>query len=272
YVPEPEYPEYLVPSDGEAPREDQPLPDDASPIALSLGYVADSDLEEDSEEDPKEDSTDYLANGGDDDDDESSDDNDDDDDVKEDEEEEEEHLALADSTALPAIDPVPLAENTEAFKTDESAATPPAPPAYHTTSRMSIPPPRTSPTYAQAPQGCRAAMMRAAPSPTPSPPLLLPSTAHKADIPEADIPPRKRLLLTAPTPRFKVGESSVVAAARQSGSTVARRVDCSFVDTVDGSIRASERRNMDAIEVVNLRVSYQADVRKRESKEFYTRH
>ncbi|GKC32763.1 hypothetical protein Tco_1040057, partial [Tanacetum coccineum] len=92
---------------------------------------------------------------------------DDDDDVKEDEEEEEEHLALADSTALPAIDPVPLAENTEAFKTDESAATPPAPPAYHTTSRMSIPspplpvlspplplsPPTTSPTYAEVPLG-----------------------------------------------------------------------------------------------------------------------
>ncbi|GJU63142.1 hypothetical protein Tco_1244977 [Tanacetum coccineum] len=45
YVPEPEYPEYLVPSDDEAPMEDQPLPADASPIALSPGYVADSDSE-----------------------------------------------------------------------------------------------------------------------------------------------------------------------------------------------------------------------------------
>ncbi|GKC90668.1 hypothetical protein Tco_1151317 [Tanacetum coccineum] len=73
---------------------------------------------------------------------------------------------------------------------------------------------------------------------------------HRADILEADIPPRKRLLLTAPTPRFKVGESSVVAAARQSGSTVARRVDCSFVDTADASIQASERRTIDAIKDV----------------------
>ncbi|GJY95881.1 hypothetical protein Tco_0512242 [Tanacetum coccineum] len=32
YVPEPEYPEYLVPSDEEAPMEDQPLPADASPV------------------------------------------------------------------------------------------------------------------------------------------------------------------------------------------------------------------------------------------------
>ncbi|GKB06340.1 hypothetical protein Tco_0834573 [Tanacetum coccineum] len=37
---------------------DQPLPADASPIALSLGYIADSDPEED-EEDPDEDPADY---------------------------------------------------------------------------------------------------------------------------------------------------------------------------------------------------------------------
>ncbi|GJV99877.1 hypothetical protein Tco_1555129 [Tanacetum coccineum] len=48
YVPEPEYPEYLVPSEDEAPMEDQPLPADASTIALSPGYVPDSDPEEDS--------------------------------------------------------------------------------------------------------------------------------------------------------------------------------------------------------------------------------
>ncbi|GJX91237.1 hypothetical protein Tco_0344563 [Tanacetum coccineum] len=52
YVPEHEYLEYLVPSDAEAPIEDQPLPDDASPTALSPGYVADSNPEEDPEEDP----------------------------------------------------------------------------------------------------------------------------------------------------------------------------------------------------------------------------
>nr|GEV30799.1 hypothetical protein [Tanacetum cinerariifolium] len=55
--------------------EDQPLPDDASHAALSPGYIADSNPEEDPEEDPA----------------------DDDDDVEEDEEEEEEHPAPADS-------------------------------------------------------------------------------------------------------------------------------------------------------------------------------
>ncbi|GJY85616.1 hypothetical protein Tco_0499642, partial [Tanacetum coccineum] len=51
YIPEPEYPKYLVPSNDEAPMEDQPLPIDASLVALSPGYVADSDPEEDPEED-----------------------------------------------------------------------------------------------------------------------------------------------------------------------------------------------------------------------------
>ncbi|GKG60794.1 hypothetical protein Tco_0614356, partial [Tanacetum coccineum] len=65
YVPEPEYPEYLVPSDDKAPMEDQPIPADALPIALLPGYVADFDLEEDPEEDPEEDHADYPADGGD---------------------------------------------------------------------------------------------------------------------------------------------------------------------------------------------------------------
>ncbi|GJV69011.1 hypothetical protein Tco_1484520 [Tanacetum coccineum] len=142
YVPEPEYPEYLVPSNVEAPIEDQPLPDDASPIALSLGYVADSDSQEDLEEDPKEDPVDYLADGGDDVDDESSNDDDDEEEeqeASEDDDEEEEHLAPADSFVVPTEDPVPLVEDTKAFETDESAPTPvPAP--RRRTARMSIRP------------------------------------------------------------------------------------------------------------------------------------
>ncbi|GKE43723.1 hypothetical protein Tco_1471007 [Tanacetum coccineum] len=66
-----------------------------------------------------------------------------------------------------------------------------------------------------------------------TPPLLpipLPSTSRRADIPEADTPPRKRLLLTTPRPSYEVGESSVAAAARQPGPTMAHRVDHSLVD------------------------------------------
>ncbi|GKD48542.1 hypothetical protein Tco_1277518 [Tanacetum coccineum] len=126
-----------------------------------------------------------------------------------------------------------------------------------------IRPPRTRAAMAQ--------MRAAAPStyqpllPSGTPPLLpipipIPSTARRADIPEADKPPRKRLLLTAPRPRCEVRESSAVAAAaaaRQPGPTMARRVDCSSVDTVETRVRDTERRMMAALEVVNLRVSYQ---------------
>ncbi|GKA92366.1 hypothetical protein Tco_0814291 [Tanacetum coccineum] len=116
YVPEPEYPEYLVPSDAEAPLEDQLLPADASPTALSPGYVADFDLDEDLEEDPEEDHADYPADGGGGDDEPSDDDNDDDDTDDEDEDpfkdkdddEEEEHLAPADSSDIPIVKPCSL--------------------------------------------------------------------------------------------------------------------------------------------------------------------
>ncbi|GKG15057.1 hypothetical protein Tco_0354657, partial [Tanacetum coccineum] len=85
----------------EAPTKDQPLPADASPIALSSGYIADFDPEED-EEDP----SDHPVDGGDNDDNESSDDDDDDDDVVKDKEEEE-HLAPADLSAVLIYDLVP---------------------------------------------------------------------------------------------------------------------------------------------------------------------
>ncbi|GKF98582.1 hypothetical protein Tco_0297365, partial [Tanacetum coccineum] len=130
YVPEPEYPEYLKPSDAEAALEDQPLPADASPTALPPGYMANSDPEGD----PEEDHADYPTDGGGDGDDEPSDDDDDIDDEDEepfededDDEEEEEHIAPADSSNVPSIDPVPPAGDTKAFKTDESAPTPRSP-------------------------------------------------------------------------------------------------------------------------------------------------
>ncbi|GKF82752.1 hypothetical protein Tco_0244408, partial [Tanacetum coccineum] len=94
--------------------------------------------------------------------------------------------------------------------------------------------------------------------PSGTPPLLpipLPalSTSRRADILEADTPPRKRPLLTSPRLGCEVGESSAAAAARQPGPTMARRVDCSSVDTMETRVRDTERRMMVALEVVNLR-------------------
>nr|GEW64104.1 hypothetical protein [Tanacetum cinerariifolium] len=95
----------LNPVELKEPIEDQSLPADASPTALSSGYVVDSDLEKD-EKDPKEDPAYYPADRGDNDDDESSNDDDDDDDVEKEEEdkEEEEHLAPADPSDVSTDD------------------------------------------------------------------------------------------------------------------------------------------------------------------------
>ncbi|GKF64173.1 hypothetical protein Tco_0187621, partial [Tanacetum coccineum] len=76
-------------------------------------------------------------------------------------------------------------------------------------------------------------------------PLPTPSTSRRADIPEADTPPRKRLLLTTPRPGCEIGESSAAAAARQP------------VPTIETRLRDTERRMMTALELVNKRLTYQ---------------
>ncbi|GJS57655.1 hypothetical protein Tco_0652439 [Tanacetum coccineum] len=90
------------------------------------------------------------------------------------------------------------------------------------------------------------------PSLLPIPPPA-PSASRRAEIPEADTPPRKRLLLTTPRPGCEVGESSAAAAARQPGPTMAHRVDYSLVDTMETRFRDTERRMMTALEMVNMR-------------------
>ncbi|GKG57057.1 hypothetical protein Tco_0582408, partial [Tanacetum coccineum] len=75
---------------------------------------------------PEEDYADYLADGGDGDDepsdnDDDTDNEDEDPSKNEDDDEEEEYLAPADSSVVYVADPVPSAEDTKAFETDESA-------------------------------------------------------------------------------------------------------------------------------------------------------
>ncbi|GKG49412.1 hypothetical protein Tco_0515864, partial [Tanacetum coccineum] len=59
-------------SDEEVPVKDQPYAADDSSIALSPGYIVDSDPEEDPEDESEDGPTNYLADGGDDDDDDDS--------------------------------------------------------------------------------------------------------------------------------------------------------------------------------------------------------
>ncbi|GJZ38491.1 putative reverse transcriptase domain-containing protein [Tanacetum coccineum] len=139
-------------------------------LALSPGYVADLDPEEDFEDGP----VDYAANGGDDDDDDSSDDDEEEEEASkeeeaEEEEEEEEHLAPADSVVAPVVDHVPSSEETEPFETDESAATPPLPPACRTTARISIRPEAPMPFPSEE----EVERLLALPPPPPSPLISL---------------------------------------------------------------------------------------------------
>ncbi|GJT43696.1 hypothetical protein Tco_0952411 [Tanacetum coccineum] len=112
-----------------------------------------------------------------------------------------------------------MSASMEARIAEHAAA--PTPPLPVASSPLPLPSPlTTSPTDAGAPLGYRAAgiRMRAADA---SPPLSLPPTSPRTDIPEAEMPPRKRACLTTPAPGYEIGESSAAGAARQPGPTPA---------------------------------------------------
>ncbi|GKB80782.1 putative reverse transcriptase domain-containing protein, partial [Tanacetum coccineum] len=208
YVPEPEYPEYLVPSEDEAPMEDQPLPVDASPAALSqlMGwsdepYGDDTVMIDryDDEEEPFED--------------------------EEDDEDEEEHLAPADSPVIPVVNPVPSAGDImglEMMRLQRIARDAAAllHQQYLLLSHQYpyIPFILDPLLLPGAPLGYRAAgiRMRVAVA---SPPSLLPPTSPRTDVLEAKMPPWKRACLTTPAPGYEIGESSAAGAARQPRPT-----------------------------------------------------
>ncbi|GKC26275.1 hypothetical protein Tco_1033569 [Tanacetum coccineum] len=218
YVPEPEYPEYLVPSDVEAPLEDQPLPANASPTTLSPGYVVESDPDEDPEEDPKEDHVDYPADGGDGEDEPSDDDDTDDEDGEpfedeDDDKEEEEHLGLANSSVVPVVDPVPSAGDTEAFEMEESAPTPRSPqtkvPFAQTHLRKARKTVRLEPPMSPSMEA-RIAEYAAAPT-APSPPPS-PLSPRSSPLPQIPSPPLHVSSLPLPLPPPTVDSPTYVEA------------------------------------------------------------
>ncbi|GKF88859.1 hypothetical protein Tco_0262822, partial [Tanacetum coccineum] len=193
------------------------------------------------EEDTDADSIDYPdepEDGEEDDDDEdpSEEHEPEDDDDDDDTDDEEEHLAPADSSVVPVFDNVPLAGDTEAFETDESAPTPRSPQTKVPFSQARLcrarktvrleppmpasmeariaehvvaPIPPTNPTYDHAPLGHRAAMIR-----------------MRDDIPEEDMPPWRRFVLTAPPLGYDVAASSAAVARAPRGQY-------DFVDVVE---------------------------------------
>ncbi|GJS93340.1 reverse transcriptase domain-containing protein [Tanacetum coccineum] len=204
---------------------------------------SDSDPEDD-EEDPEEDPTDYPTDGGDDDDgdDESSDDDEDDDDVEEDEDnEEEEHPTPVDSI------PPPIHHRAESPSTSHSLPLPPPIILSHTRASVAMMRAAAPSTYILAPRSetlpsetlpSGTPPLLPIPLPTPSPPLILPSTDQRVDMPRVCLPPQKRLCI-ALGPRYKVGESSSAPTARPTGGF---RVDYGFVATLDDEIRRDPKR------------------------------
>nr|GEZ16865.1 copia protein [Tanacetum cinerariifolium] len=132
----------------------------------------------------------HLRDNGDDEEESSEDDEDDDMDIKADEEEE--HPATTDSVvvASTAADQALSTEETEPFKSDESAATPPPHLAYRMTARISIPAPVPVPAWSDS----EIVRLLAMSSPPASP--LSPWSSPPPQIPFPPLPP----ILSPPSP------------------------------------------------------------------------
>ncbi|GJU32580.1 hypothetical protein Tco_1176169 [Tanacetum coccineum] len=108
---------------------------------------------------------------------------------------------------------------------------------------------------------------------------------------EEDMPPLRRFILTAPPPGCDVAKNSTAARAPrgqydfvdtiEAGQglihspghdawTIARAADRAEDVGYVRALQASEHKMMTSIKEVNLRVSYQTQVRRRESEDFYT--
>ncbi|GJU43142.1 hypothetical protein Tco_1200408 [Tanacetum coccineum] len=230
-----------------------------------------SDPEEDPEEyedDETEDGpVDYPIDGGDDEDDDdcdSSGDDADDEDEDEKDEEEEEHLAPADSAiVVPTVEPASISLPPEAEVERLLAMPTPSlslpislsPPSAGehlarctAPSAHSLPPPVPSPLLPSS--GCPTqiqtlriastqalidAVAAALPSPSlpPLPPSLYipPPVDHRDDVPESELPHRKRLCLSTLGLRYEIEESSTARPTRGRG------VDYGFVSTIDSEAR-----------------------------------
>nr|GEX46102.1 hypothetical protein [Tanacetum cinerariifolium] len=223
FIPEPIYPQYIPLEDEHIlSAEEQPLPPVDSPTAESPEYVAESDPEEDLEEyedDETEDGlVDYPMGGGDDGDDDDDDSSEDDADDEDEDEEEEEHLAPTDSAVV--------------IPTDKLAAIS-FPPEAEVERLLAMPTRSPSPLTSLSPPSAGERLATCtAPAALPSlplpPPLHMPPPVdHWDDIPETEMPPRKRLCLSTLGSRYKVGESSTTRPIEGRG------IDYEFVSTLD---------------------------------------
>ncbi|GJU11927.1 hypothetical protein Tco_1134323 [Tanacetum coccineum] len=257
FVPEPMYAEYMPQEDEILPVEEQPLPAAASPTADSLGYIPESNLEEEpkeDDEDPEEGPADYPADREDDDDD------DDDEDEDEDEEEEKEHPAPADS-----VPPVHRMTARISIRDEPSISLPPREEVERLLALTTPPPSPLTPLSSPLPQ------IPSPPLPIPSPP---PNSPTHIEIPESCLPLRKRVRFASPTPSHEVGESSAAGGFIDMvdvapGHPMSRELDYGITDTWDDLVGAIDEIAPTTVEGVNQRVTDLATIVEEETTSMY---
>nr|GEV65985.1 hypothetical protein [Tanacetum cinerariifolium] len=259
----------LPPSDDVLPAEEQPLPAIVSPTAESPGYIMDSEPEMDPEEEEGDDEKferdfiDYPTSRGDDDADDDGDELSKDDADDEDEEEisVRPHIPMPFRSELkverllaiptPSLSPVsPTSYPLPLFLMPLPIFTPlPTPPIILPRTRASMVLMRSAApsTFILAPRsrtppiGTPPLLPIQLPTTSFPLPLLLSSTSGSESIPEADMPLRKRTRFTTPTGGCEVGESSVVAAARQIRPALTVADSCRAKDRLIGKLRRERR-------------------------------
>nr|GEW39452.1 hypothetical protein [Tanacetum cinerariifolium] len=232
YVLEPEYLEYLEPLADDIVAEDQPHADDDVPTALSSGYIADSDPKKNPKEDPKEDSRPRVP-----------------------------MIQSRPRRIETAITPPPSRLRGARISIRPQTPMPPLSEArFVELLVMPTPPPSLrTPMSSPLPQIPSPSLLVPLPPPIPSSPpipikthapeqdviaalLMLPSTTHRSEVLEADMPPQKRLCFATPQPGLRYART----------------------------LHDTERRMMTTVELVNLRVSYEPQTHQRDGDEFHS--
>nr|GEV89443.1 retrovirus-related Pol polyprotein from transposon TNT 1-94 [Tanacetum cinerariifolium] len=280
YVLELEYPKYLEPPADDIVAKDQPHANDVVPMALSPGYIADLDPENELEKDPEEEENDDYANEP----------------KEEDPKEEDPKEVESDDNAASEEDPSKGFDDTEPFDDKETVVTPP--PSRLRGARIFIRPQTPMPPLSEAqvaelltmptpppspltPMSSPLPQIHSPPLPVPSPPsmpsspqppvpvkthapeedvaaalLMLLSTTRRSEVLEADMPPHKRLCFATPITGFEVGESSAATARPPRdlyGFMDTTKAEASIPRRHARTLHDTERRMITIVEMVNLR-------------------
>nr|GEV07256.1 putative reverse transcriptase domain-containing protein [Tanacetum cinerariifolium] len=214
--------------------EEQPLPPVVSPTVESPEYVAKSDPEEDPEEYEDDETEDgpvnYPMDGGDDGDDDDGDSSGDDADDEDEDEEKEEHLALADSAII-----IPTVEGARLTRCTTPSACPSPPSVPSPLLPSSGCPTQIQTLKMTSTQALIDAVIAALPSsplpPLPPPLYIPPHVDRRDDIPEIEMPPRKRLCLSTLGSRYDIEESFTTRPTEDQG------INYGFVSTLDAEAR-----------------------------------